>query len=228
MPQIFDLQHVLPAANITNVQYAPANAPDTPDELMSAAPTQAWNPQEFAHELLIMEAYRTKLFDRIKGQIVVDLGAGPYPTMYLLCCAAQAKAYVGIEKYHSALLRINIQHCGQFRKDVEYYVHTTIPEGHSVHPLNYVPAVLISDDAKNALQRMPNNSVTITACGLDGGILSPGYARQLELVISRKMHPQGAFVGYCSRLFVEGTKYTNLFHYKVNSFYMIASKLKEV
>lgn len=118
---------------------------------------------------------------RFRDQVIVDLGCGRSIDGYSLACGVEANAYVGVEPFHTAALFVAFS-VGQQPHEVFEQV-----------PLSgyMVPASVVCDHALAFLRRVPDDSVSIIASGLDRMILDDDYGLELEKEIVRTLHPEG-------------------------------------
>jgi hypothetical protein len=118
-----------------------------------------------------------KILHRLKGQIVVDLGASDWPWIYKTANMFEARAYIGVD----------ITPFGRyFKSKVEREVSDI-----------RIPASYVQEDMLTFLKRLPDNSVSIFACGIDCYILNDNldYIENLEKEIARVL----SFNGVCVR-----------------------------
>ncbi len=129
----------------------------------------------------------TSIFRYFRNQIVVDLGAGESYYLHNLASILGAKAYVGVEKYHANTLKENIG-----RSTPE-----TIERDFDRGPANVepIPAAIESEDMLSFLRRLPDNSVSIFASGIDRNIICDNeYLQAVRDEIARVLHPEGAYI----------------------------------
>jgi hypothetical protein len=110
----------------------------------------------------------------LNGQVLLDLGAGTTPNGYLLTSEFGIIGYVGVEANHADIL---VRH---------------MPSDGTAT----VPSEIVSEDMLHFLRRVPENSVSVMAAGIDC-IIVPDVQlmSDIEKEIKRVLHPEGCFVG---------------------------------
>jgi hypothetical protein len=130
---------------------------------------------------------------RFSNQIVVELGAGCFSYGYLLATMLGASSYIGVEPYYADLLAVNI-------------------ESTTVSVLNPIPYSIISEDMLKLLRRLPNETVSVMAFGIEKCIISnERYRKNVESEIERVLHPLGCFVTSTSDLILKEHPYNSFF-----------------
>ncbi len=129
-----------------------------------------------------------------RGQTVVDLGAGAQTDCYHLARILEAKGYLAVEGHNSESLLQNMRNAGEMV--VTGIPHKFFPE----KPL--IPASLVGEDMLTTLKRIPSNSVSVIASGIDIFIvLGDGdFLREVENEVNRVLDPAGLFLAYHSNL----------------------------
>ncbi len=128
-----------------------------------------------------------KVFERFRNQIVVDIGAGSSGYGLRLAEIAGAKAVVAVEPFFSHLLLKNIQN--------------PIGPAKPYPQTARIPIVIVPENALSFLKRLPNNSVSILAGGIEKNIIQdPEYRIQLGEEVVRVLSPTGVLVDYFSEL----------------------------
>lgn len=123
-----------------------------------------------------------------KDQVVVDLGAGVAPFVYLMSCLAGAKGYVGIDKNRSLYLEQGIS---SGSGDIEYFLKIC-PE-YSSH-VKSIPGIAVKEDILRFLKRLPDSSVSLFSCGLVYAINSREYISKVNEELVRVLNPGGIFL----------------------------------
>jgi hypothetical protein len=129
------------------------------------------------------------MFRNFQDQIVVDLGAGKSRYGHSLCSLFGAKAYVGVEKH--------------FAKELEEYISYSTPEkiektfDRGPAGIEPIPAAIEDADMLSFLRRLPDNSVSIFASGIDRNIICDNeYLDAVRKEIGRVLHPKGAYISH--------------------------------
>ena len=142
----------------------------------------------------------------LKGQSVVELGAGMMPHGYLIAATFEAKNYLAIEPYYADVL---LKTLGQAIEDQK-------------HVVAEIPWKVSSDDMLSALQKIPDESVSVLACGIEDCILpDAGYKAAVEAEISRVLSETGVFASSHSDLHPKGLREETF------EFQRIGSELKD-
>tara|TARA_Y100001934_G_scaffold101337_1_gene124586 strand:- start:917 stop:1618 length:702 start_codon:yes stop_codon:yes gene_type:complete len=142
----------------------------------------------------------------LKGQSVVELGAGMMPHGYLIATTFEAKNYLAIEPYYADVLLKTL------RQAIEEQKHV-IPE---------IPWKISSDDMLKALRKIPDESVSVLACGIEDCILPDAeYKAAVESEIARVLSTTGVFASSHSDLQPRGL------HEETFEFQRIGSELKD-
>jgi hypothetical protein len=133
-----------------------------------------------------------KLFQRFKDQIVFDLGAGMVPGhTYKLLNHIGIKGYVGIEPFNYNDGKKNLE------SDIKYYKENRYFN-------NYSPAEFINSDIKSVLEKIPDNSASFIATGIDNIVIdSSDYFSECNSLIEKKLHIDGVFIFYESHFFYD-------------------------
>ena len=131
-----------------------------------------------------------------KGQIIVDIGCCTDISLYRVSCISKAKAYIGIDyaNNYDANLRANLL-------SEEYWKNHDQKSPPKEHKRDVVVG-LAYEKAQDFLKRLPDNSVSVYAGGIDLCMVpSNEAAAELEKEIIRVLSPDGAYMANCSRLF---------------------------
>lgn len=139
------------------------------------------------HEMLRSdEQALDALRQAVSGQVVIDLGAGDTPWGYYLACAGKAKAYLAIEHYHADKLT------DQLFRHVESSLFFDKIIDQSVKK---IPYSVIVEDMLTFLKRLPDDSVSLFAFGINYGVLNnPGYATEVGAEVVRVLSVGGVLV----------------------------------
>ena len=142
----------------------------------------------------------------LKGQSVVELGAGMMPHGYLIAATFEAKNYLAIEPYYADVLLKTLRQAIEEQK----------------HLVAEIPWKVSSDDMLTALQKIPDESVSVLACGIEDCILpDAGYKAAVEAEISRVLSETGVFASSHSDLHPKGLREETF------EFQRIGSELKD-
>jgi hypothetical protein len=113
--------------------------------------------------------------ESLRGQVVVDLGAGETLFGYAIADNFGAKGYVGIEPIFAEKLV----------REVEKEKH------------NGTPIAVVKEDMLNFLRRLPGDSVSLLCSGIDGDIIPEmDYREATAREIARVLDPEGVYVGH--------------------------------
>jgi hypothetical protein len=123
----------------------------------------------------------------LKGQVMVDIGAGASCDGYRFARMLDAKAYIGIEAHCADILVSNINR------------HVESEKG------NQMPFVIISEDMCQALGRFPSGSVSVLASAIDSFLYRNGkYLEKVAEEVSRVTGNGGKFIAYLSDIVPPG------------------------
>jgi len=138
----------------------------------------------------------------LKGQSVVELGAGMMPHGYLIAATFGAKNYLAIEPYYADVLLKTL------RQAIEEQKHLAAE----------IPWKVSSDDMLNALRGIPDGSVSILACGIEDCILPDAdYKAAVEVEIARALSEKGVFASSHSDLHPKGLREETLEFQRIDS-----------
>ena len=127
----------------------------------------------------------------LKGQSVVELGAGMMPYGYLIAATFEAKNYLAIEPYYADVLLKAIRQVIEEQK----------------HMVAEIPWKVSSDDMLTGLQAIPDGSVSVLACGIEDCILPDAdYKAAVESEITRVLSETGVFASSHSDLQPKGLR----------------------
>ena len=121
----------------------------------------------------------------LRGQRVVELGAGMMPYGYALAAVCQAKNFVAVEPYYSDLQEVSIQ--------------SFVKENSGIVPR--IPFKVSREDMLAYLMNEPDDLLCILACGIEDCIL-PGadYKKKVEREIERTLGANSFFISSHSDL----------------------------
>ncbi len=133
---------------------------------------------------------------RLKGQTLVDIGAGATAYGYRFAQAVRAKAYIGIEGYYPSALLQSIRE----------------QELQDINKIKSVPVAIIGEEMIKALERFPTDSVSVLASRIEPLLFRSGrsyddmqraigYTEIVGKQIRRILHPEGLFISYKSEVY---------------------------
>src|SRR3989338_6116188 len=133
-----------------------------------------------------------ELFSDWKDQIVVDLGAGSYPSAYHIAGIYKAKGFVAVEAFHPHNL------ASYFSRAQNPYDRSD-KSGINKHSYWYrfperIPVAIVPEDMLSFLKRLPDNSVSVYAGNIDLDLIPRKYHNQVAAEIARVLDPNGSFV----------------------------------
>jgi hypothetical protein len=223
---IITLDKLLPGSNIKGIHTFEQISNGT--ELVKAKVAINDNWKEFLYKIFTCSDYFVEAAKSFENQILVDLGAGRQLDGYVFAEIVGAHSYVCIEARHmksiykkitdpaelnSNRLKELIMGFADYIGTIKKYNPLMIKKLKSgmqrylEEGTGRIPAVLIEEDMLNALKRIPSNSVSILASGIDYCIHpEDDYAFEVEEEISRVLHTKGAYIGIFSRFEPAGLK----------------------
>lgn len=98
-----------------------------------------------------------------KDKVIIDLGAGTFPTGYMVANLLGAKGYIGVEPYN-------------WRELMTHFLSKKLSPDYFKTKFNF-----IVEDAVTFLRRLPPESVCILSSGLADGITSSDNSYEVEL-----------------------------------------------
>lgn len=147
------------------------------------------NPQSYIDFVGVEEI--DKLKEVFHGQVVIDLGAGRFIGSYERISKSGAKAYVAVEPFFYSELLGSLR-----RKNLE------LSQDPSLAPPQ-IPFCVVAEDMLTFLRRLPDNSVSIFASGIDKHIIrDPDYKKAVSREIRRVTSHDGAVVSNYSGMAV--------------------------
>ena len=127
----------------------------------------------------------------LKGQSVVELGAGMMPHGYLMAATFEARNYLAIEPHYADVLLKAICQALEEQRNV----------------ITEIPWKVSSEDMLTALRGIPDDSVSILACGIEDCILPDAdYKAAVEAEIARALSETGVFASSHSDLHPKGLR----------------------
>ncbi len=142
---------------------------------------------ELLHEKIQQDPDAFNAFSYFKDQIVVDLGAGIYWRPYMLMCKAEARGYIGVDKFWAQRLAESLEFASRNLKKID--------AGISVFEL--IPVSVAAEDMLSFLKRVPRASVSVFHSGLEDSVISDlKYRAAMAKEIERVLHPHGAYVSH--------------------------------
>jgi len=168
-----------------------------PSGLSTSFARQMYEPKYWAkeEERKALEQLADEVEKVFKGQIVVDIGAGPGGWGYLMADRAGAEAYVAVEPVFAdeLLYRItSIQNPGLEPKNP--FSTPIVPK----HEIKKIPISIVQEDMLSFLRRLPADSVSVLCSGIDKEVISLSgkyYEQKVVNEIVRVVNPNGAYVG---------------------------------
>ncbi|MCB0338110.1 MAG: hypothetical protein KDD53_00835 [Bdellovibrionales bacterium] len=129
-----------------------------------------------------------EVFAPLKGQVVIDIGAGAYARGYALAVAVGAKAYVAAELFHDDHLKTDIA---------------------AVDFKESVPAYVTDKDMRLVLRALPPNSVSVLASGINCSLFQwaapkVDILREVGVEVPRVLHDSGVFISIDSDIYPPG------------------------
>ena len=128
------------------------------------------------------------------------------PHGYLIAATFEAKNYLAIEPYYADVL---LKTLGQAIEEQK-------------HVVTEIPWKISSDDMLTALRKIPDDSVSILACGIEDCILPDAdYKAAVEAEVARALSDTGVFASSHSDLHPKGL------HEETFEFQRLGSELKD-
>lgn len=176
------------------------------------------HPRLFAWKFLHTD-YLIEALKGWEGQTLVDLGCGRELDGYIIAKLAGATTYIAVDPFNMSKFYQRLTDPKESKGDMEFneriqkiresiqiqgydnkLVKKIVANIDSHLNGKHLPVSLIAEDMVTALRRLPDNSTSILAAGLDKCIIwRDEYAELAEEEISRVLHPQGAYLAMCSR-----------------------------
>jgi hypothetical protein len=114
----------------------------------------------------------------IKGQVLVDIGAGETGNGYMFASRFGAKGYVGVEPNWANELSTSI----------------------SKQEVQLIPAIVVKEGMLDFLKRLPDKSVSVMAVAIDHCIITSEMAVEVSSQIERVLDPMGGFINAMSNV----------------------------
>ena len=182
----------------------------------------------FAWEVFFYKDYLEEAKKYFKDQIVVDLGCGTDLSMYRVCCISESKGYIGVDMEYAPKLANDLLSEEKWEMHDKKLLKISEKFKPRLNHERKVPAALAYEDALTFLKRLPDDSVSISACGLDNCLIADSEkAQKIEEEIERVLHREGAYIGIASRFFHKVFDYVPQTKLKVDEwehFFTIAKK----
>jgi len=139
----------------------------------------------------------------LKGQIVVDLGAG-MGHAYFVAAMNDAKGYIAVEpstpeRVEEFLLgdkNIRDQSSDNVWSRERMKIEQDLKK--SGRDFKKIPIAIVAETMLSFLETLPDKSVSIIASGIDGAIIDDDYARGVDEEIIRVLHPDGLVISNSS------------------------------
>ena len=215
------LQSIIPGINVSNlVGLEEISKGYTGGPLANGS--MSTHPKKFAWQFFSGSDYLVEAAKSFEGQVVVDLGAGENLDGYILANIAGANSYIAVEPWNIQELYRKMADQEKLKGDPELNkkiekMHKfigTIPsydkdlvkriqermQAHLKGEFRTIPTSVAAEDILTFLRRLPTDSVSLLACGIDRCMIgNDEYAFQVEEEITRTLNPKGAYLGMCSR-----------------------------
>lgn len=167
-------------------------------------------------------------------EIVLDLGVGKNIDGYVLALVSGARGYIAVEHRHMQRFFAKITAPDKFTSDTQLRekiaknspylqkIPTYDPQevervqeqmrAYLAGTLKDIPVVLLAEDMLVATKRLPDQSVSVLAGGIDSVMISDDtYAAAMEEEIARILSPSGAYAATHSRLQPKGKHITQTY-----------------
>ena len=141
------------------------------------------------------EPLRKDLVESLKGNIVVDLGAGESNLGYVIAQLGGARAYVGVEPNFSNRLRASI-YDGGFNVDLRK------PFAEYPNSEKLIPYSVVNSDMLSFLRAIEGDQVSMIAAGIDDSVIHDGkYEADVKVEINRTLAKSGGFLSIRSEIY---------------------------
>lgn len=139
---------------------------------------------EFRAQIEEDQNYFNKLNQKLSGQILIDLGAGIDTSSYELFQKMNLKGYVAVEPFNMDLISWRFDYLKQEEN-------------------THLPYKLWETDILQALENIPDNSVSILTSGLSNGLIEDEhYCNEAKKLITQKLHPEGVYISWAAWNFI--------------------------
>ena len=136
------------------------------------------------------EAARKNIADRLKGQVIIDLGAGKSDAGYRLAVILEAKGYVAIEPDVDSCEELRTGNISGFLADSE-------------DRERLIPWAVLNTDMLSFLQSVDDGQISILLCGIDDYIIHDHhYEDSVNSEIDRTLSPNGGVLSVSSEIYV--------------------------
>ena len=222
------LQSIIPGVNISNlVSLEEISKGYTGGPLANGS--MSTHPRKFAWQFFKGSDYLVEAAKSFEGQIVVDLGAGENLDGYILANIAGAQSYIAVEPWNiqrlypllsdneklkgdpeiNGMIESMMRFIGtipSYDKDLVKRIQERV-QAHLKGGPRTIPTSVAAEDILTFLRRLPTDSVSLLACGIDRCMIgNDEYASQVEEEITRTLNPKGAYLGMCSRFRPSGLR----------------------
>lgn len=172
------------------------------------------NPENLTSDFSILK-------ERMRGQIILDLGSNESILGYELASLLGASAYIGVDinanavrmgndlqEFTSTSIKTGIKNLLKF----EDYSHYSESENqkrkagkekviNDTLGTEIIPASIVRDDLLSFLKRLPNNSVSIFTFGIDNNVIpDERYRQEVGQEIQRVLNQKGGYLTYTSNI----------------------------
>ncbi|HRY60261.1 MAG TPA: class I SAM-dependent methyltransferase [Patescibacteria group bacterium] len=138
--------------------------------------------------------------EHLKNQIVIDLGAGMSGRdAYYILDILGAKSYVGVDKFFSSQLSETLDKSkSELKNSLSELINTN--SNYTQGKIEYfhgIPASVADEDMLSFLRRLPDDSVSIYASGIDDCVMhdaDPEYVKAINKEIDRVLSPEGCII----------------------------------
>ena len=152
---------------------------------------------------------KVSFLDKLKSQTIVDLGCGFNLNGYQIARRCGFGAYVGVdvstsdgrlnkenwsdEKIKIARWMVDDTDDKNYTEGVSRFCYKLFEE-YPRERYDPIPACLVHEDMLTFLNRLPNESVSVMANGIDTCIISGRYREEVRDEVYRVLHPEGLFL----------------------------------
>lgn len=132
---------------------------------------------------------------QFNNQIVIDLGCGYHANGYEFASLVGAKGYIGVDMFHGNRLMENKR---AFSSDETKKSILESAQKMGAGDAMAIPVSFSANDILTFLRRLPDNSVSILASGIDKNVLNNNgeYIEKINKEIQRVLNDKGIFMSY--------------------------------